>query len=409
MELIDLKKDLRADFPALNKKILDKNLIYFDTAASAQKPQSVIDELSSFYSNHYSNVSRGVHTLCVEATFKYEDARKKVQKFINAKSENEIIFTKNATESINLISQSYYKKYLKEGDEIILSVMEHHSNLLPWFLLRDNHGINLKFINIDKNGDLDLDHFESLINDKTKLVAVTHLSNVFGTITDKKLIDISRANNLHILLDGCQSISHIKVDMQELDCDFYAFSGHKLYGPSGIGVLYGKENLLDGLPPFLGGGGMINEVTFEKATYASLPGKFEAGTPPLVEAYGLGVAIDYVEQIGMSNIEKYENELTLYADQKISDLDFVKTYSESKHKTSIISFNLNDIHAHEVASFLDVEGIAVRAGHHCCQPLMKLLNVPATSRLSFGIYNDKSEVDSFVDALVKCKNFFKVK
>ena len=408
MELIDLKKDLRADFPALNKKILDKNLIYFDTAASAQKPQSVIDELSSFYSNHYSNVSRGVHTLCVEATFKYEDARKKVQKFINAKSENEIIFTKNATESINLISQSYYKKYLKEGDEIILSVMEHHSNLLPWFLLRDNHGINLKFINIDKNGDLDLDHFESLINDKTKLVAVTHLSNVFGTITDKKLIDISRANNLHILLDGCQSISHIKVDMQELDCDFYAFSGHKLYGPSGIGVLYGKENLLDGLPPFLGGGGMINEVTFEKATYASLPGKFEAGTPPLVEAYGLGVAIDYVEQLGMSNIEKYENELTLYADQKISELDFVKTYSESKHKTSIISFNLNDIHAHEVASFLDVEGIAVRAGHHCCQPLMKLLNVPATSRLSFGIYNDKSEVDSFVDALVKCKNFFKV-
>ena len=408
MELIDLKKDLRADFPALNKKILDKNLIYFDTAASAQKPQSVIDELSSFYSNHYSNVSRGVHTLCVEATFKYEDARKKVQKFINAKSENEIIFTKNATESINLISQSYYKKYLKEGDEIILSVMEHHSNLLPWFLLRDNHGIILKFINIDKNGDLDLDHFESLINDKTKLVAVTHLSNVFGTITDKKLIDISRANNLHILLDGCQSISHIKVDMQELDCDFYAFSGHKLYGPSGIGVLYGKENLLDGLPPFLGGGGMINEVTFEKATYASLPGKFEAGTPPLVEAYGLGVAIDYVEQIGMSNIEKYENELTLYADQKISELDFVKTYSESKHKTSIISFNLNDIHAHEVASFLDVEGIAVRAGHHCCQPLMKLLNVPATSRLSFGIYNDKSEVDSFVDALVKCKNFFKI-
>ena len=408
MELIDLKKDLRADFPALNKKILDKNLIYFDTAASAQKPQSVIDELSSFYSNHYSNVSRGVHTLCVEATFKYEDARKKVQKFINAKSENEIIFTKNATESINLISQSYYKKYLKEGDEIILSVMEHHSNLLPWFLLRDNHGINLKFINIDKNGDLDLDHFESLINDKTKLVAVTHLSNVFGTITDKKLINISRANNLHILLDGCQSISHIKVDMQELDCDFYAFSGHKLYGPSGIGVLYGKENLLDGLPPFLGGGGMINEVTFEKATYASLPGKFEAGTPPLVEAYGLGVAIDYVAQIGMSNIEKYENELTLYADQKISELDFVKTYSESKHKTSIISFNLNDIHAHEVASFLDVEGIAVRAGHHCCQPLMKLLNVPATSRLSFGIYNDKSEVDSFVDALVKCKNFFKV-
>lgn len=409
MEQQDLKSNIRADFPALNKKILKNDLIYFDTAASAQKPLIVINELSDFYSNHYSNVSRGVHTLCVEATFKYEDARKKIQKFINAKSENEIIFTKNATESINLIAQTYCKKYLKPDDEIILSVMEHHSNLLPWFFLRDNYGIVLKFINIDVDGNLDLEHFESLITKKTKLVAVTHLSNVFGTITDNKLVEISRANNLHILLDGCQSISHIKVDVQELDCDFYVFSGHKIYGPSGIGVLYGKEDLLDELPPFLGGGGMINEVSLDGATYASLPNKFEAGTPPLVEAYGLGVAIDYVQNIGMEKIELYEKMLTEYADEKMSKLDFVNTYSKSNKKTSIISFNLDDIHAHEVASFLDVQGIAVRAGHHCCQPLMKILDVVATSRISFGVYNTKSEIDYFVDALVKCKNFFSVK
>ena len=409
MEQAELKNNIRADFPALDKKILKNDLIYFDTAASAQKPTVVIDELSNFYSSHYSNVSRGVHTLCVEATFKYEGARKKTQKFINAKSENEIIFTKNATESINLIAQSYCKRYLKSGDEIILSVMEHHSNLLPWFLLRDNYGIVLKFIDIDTDGNLNLDHFESIITKKTKLVAVTHLSNVFGTITDKKLIEISRAHGLHILLDGCQSISHIKVDMQEIDCDFYAFSGHKIYGPSGIGVLYGKENLLNELPPFIGGGGMISEVNYDGATFAPLPNKFEAGTPPLVEAHGLGIALDYVENIGMVKIEKYEKMLTEYADSKLSELDFVNLYSNSSYKTSIISFNLENIHAHEVASFLDVEGIAVRAGHHCCQPLMKKLNVSATSRLSFGVYNTKSEIDYFVDSLIKCKNFFSVK
>ena len=409
MEQAELKNNIRGDFPALDKKILKNDLIYFDTAASAQKPSVVIDELSNFYSSHYSNVSRGVHTLCVEATFKYEGARKKTQKFINAKSENEIIFTKNATESINIIAQSYCKRYLKSGDEIILSVMEHHSNLLPWFLLRDNYGIVLKFIDIDSDGNLNLDHFESIITKKTKLVAVTHLSNVFGTITGKKLIEISRAHDLHILLDGCQSISHIKVDMQEIDCDFYAFSGHKIYGPSGIGVLYGKENLLNELPPFIGGGGMISEVNYDGATFAPLPNKFEAGTPPLVEAHGLGIALDYVENIGMEKIEKYEKMLTEYADSKLSELDFVNLYSNSNYKTSIISFNLENIHAHEVASFLDVEGIAVRAGHHCCQPLMKKLNVSATSRLSFGVYNTKSEIDYFVDSLIKCKNFFSVK
>ena len=404
-----LKKNLRNDFPSLTKKILSNDLVYFDTAASAQKPSVVIEALGDFYANHYSNVSRGVHTLCVEATFKYEDARKKVQKFINAKSENEIIFTKNATESINLVAQTYFKKFMQSGDEIILSVMEHHSNLLPWFFLRDNYGVILKFINIDQDGQLDLDHFQSLITDKTKLVAITHLSNVFGTITDKKIIQISRENNLHVLLDGCQSASHLKVDVTELDCDFFVFSGHKLYGPSGIGVLYGKENLLNELPPFLGGGGMINEVSLDGATYAALPAKYEAGTPPMVEAYGLGVAIDYINNIGMENVELYEKELTDYASQKMSDLNFVNRYSNSINKTSIISFNLKNIHAHEVASFLDVEGIAVRSVHHCCQPLMKILDVPATARASFGIYNNKHEVDYFIDALIKCNSFFSVK
>ena len=302
----------KADFPILQKRIRNNVITYLDTASSSQKPTAVIDSISNFYLNSYENVHRGMNSLSIDATEIYESTREKVRSFINAKSTNEIIFTKNATESINLVAQSYCRRFLKSGDEIILSVMEHHSNLLPWFFLRDNYGIVLKFINVDDNGDLDLIHFESLISKKTKLVAVTHLSNVFGTITDEKLVKISRANNLHILLDGCQSISHIKVDMQKLDCDFYVFSGHKIYGPSGIGVLYGKENLLDELPPFLGGGGMINEVNLDGATFAGLPGKFEAGTPPLVEAYGLGVAIDYVDNIGMEKIEQYEKMLTFH-------------------------------------------------------------------------------------------------
>ena len=402
-----INSNIKEDFPIFSKKILNKDLIYFDTAASAQKPKTVIDEIDDFYNNHYSNVSRGVHTLSVESTFKYEDSRKKVRNFINAKSENEIIFTKSATESINLIAQTFCEKYMKKGDEVILSIMEHHSNLVPWYFLREKYGIVIKFAMIDAEGKIDLDHFSSLINDKTKIASITHLSNVFGTTVNNEIVNICREKEIFIMFDGCQAAAHNKIDVQEIDCDFYVFSGHKTYGPTGIGVLYGKENILNDLPPYQGGGGMINEVTLDTVSFADLPAKYEAGTPPLVEAYGLGIAIDYMNSIGIENIMKHEQELSNYALEKMMRLEFVEIYGKGKEKSSIISFNLNQIHAHEVASFLDVEGIALRAGHHCCQPLMKHLNVNATSRISFGVYNNINEVDIFIEALNKCRDFFK--
>ena len=405
--MIDVKK-IRDDFPILNRKILDnKNLVYFDTAASAQKPQIVIDEISNFYSNNYSNVSRGIHTLSVESTFKYEDARKKVMKFINADSEKEIIFTKSATESINLLANSFAAKHINEGDEIILTVMEHHSNIIPWFLIRDKYKCKILFANIDASGQVDIMHFKSLISEKTKLVSITHLSNVFGTIVNEEIINLCKSADIQVLLDGCQSAAHIPIDVKNLGCDYYVFSGHKIYGPTGIGVLYGKEHLIDELPPYQGGGGMIADVSIDGATYTDLPAKFEAGTPPLVEAYGLGVAIDYVNEIGMSAISDYELELTDYAFKKMKELDFIEIYGEGGIKHSIISFNIMNVHSHEVSSFLDVEGIAIRAGHHCCQPLMKHMNLNSTSRASFGIYNTKDEVDIFITALKNCRDFFK--
>ena len=402
-----INSNIKEDFPIFSKKILNKDLIYFDTAASAQKPKTVIDEIDDFYKNHYSNVSRGVHTLSVESTFKYEDSRKKVKNFINAKSENEIIFTKSATESINLIAQTFCEKYMKKGDEVILSIMEHHSNLVPWYFLREKYGIVIKFAMIDAEGKIDLDHFSSLINDKTKIASITYLSNVFGTTVSNEIVNICREKGIFIMFDGCQAAAHNKIDVQEIDCDFYVFSGHKTYGPTGIGVLYGKENILNDLPPYQGGGGMINEVTLDSVSFADLPAKYEAGTPPLVEAYGLGIAIDYMNSIGIENIMKHEQELSNYALEKMMGLEFLEIYGKGKEKSSIISFNLNQIHAHEVASFLDVEGIALRAGHHCCQPLMKHLNVNATSRISFGVYNNINEVDIFIEALNKCRDFFK--
>ena len=405
--MLDIQK-IRDDFPILKKKILnDKDLVYLDTAASAQKPQVVIDEINSFYCNNYSNVSRGVHTLSVESTFKYEDARKKVQKFINADSEREIIFTKSATESINLISSSFAEKYINEGDEIILSIMEHHSNIIPWFLIRDKYKCKILFANIDSNGNIDEEHFKSLITEKTKLASITHLSNVFGTIINQNIINLCNNAGVPVLLDGCQSAAHIPIDIKSLGCDFFVFSGHKLYAPTGIGVLYGKENLLEELPPYQGGGGMIANVSTDGATYTDLPAKFEAGTPPLVEAYGLGIAIDYVEEFGISEISEYEKKLTGYALDKMQELDFMEIHGGNNDKHSIISFNLSNIHPHEVSSFLDVEGVAIRAGHHCCQPLMKHLNLNSTARVSFGMYNTEYEVDIFINALKKCRDFFK--
>ena len=404
--MLDIKK-IRDDFPILDKKILNnKDLVYLDTAASAQKPKVVIDEINSFYSNNYANVSRGVHTLSVESTFRYEDARKKVQKFINADSEREIIFTKSATESINLISNSFASKYINEGDEIILTVMEHHSNIIPWFLIRDRYKCKILFANIDSSGNIDQNHFESLISEKTKLVSITHLSNVFGTIVNQKIINLCNQAGIPILLDGCQSAAHIPIDVKALGCDYYVFSGHKLYAPTGVGVFYGKENLIEELPPYQGGGGMISDVSTDGATFTDLPAKFEAGTPPLVEAYGLGVAIDYVSELGMSEISEYELRLTNYALNKMQELDFVDIHGANGNKHSIISFNIKNVHSHEVSSFLDVEGIAIRAGHHCCQPLMKHLNLNSTARLSFGMYNTEEEIDIFINALKNCRDFF---
>ena len=404
--MLDIKK-IREDFPILNKKILNnKNLIYLDTAASAQKPKVVIDEINSFYSNNYANVSRGVHTLSVESTFKYEDARKKVQKFINADSEREIIFTKSATESINLIANSFASKYINEGDEIVLTIMEHHSNIIPWFLIRDKYKCKILFANIDSTGNIDQKHFESLISEKTKLVSITHLSNVFGTIVNQEIIKICNKASIPILLDGCQSASHIPIDVKTLGCDYYVFSGHKLYAPTGVGVFYGKENLIEELPPYQGGGGMIADVSTDGATFTDLPAKFEAGTPPLVEAYGLGIAIDYVNEFGMSEISEHEFRLTNYALNKMQELDFVDIHGANENKHSIISFNIKNVHSHEVSSFLDVEGIAIRAGHHCCQPLMKHLNLNSTARLSFGMYNTEDEIDIFINALKNCRDFF---
>ncbi len=404
--MLDIKK-IRDDFPILNKKILnEKDLVYLDTAASAQKPKVVLDEINSFYSNNYANVSRGVHTLSVESTFKYEDARKKVQKFINANSEREIIFTKSATESINLISNSFASKYINEGDEIILSIMEHHSNIIPWFLIRDRYKCKILFANIDSTGNIDQNHFKSLISERTKLVSITHLSNVFGTIVNQEIINLCNKAGIPILLDGCQSAAHIPIDVKALGCDYYVFSGHKLYAPTGVGVFYGRENLIEELPPYQGGGGMIADVSTDGATFTDLPAKFEAGTPPLVEAYGLGVAIDYVNKIGMSEISEHEFKLTNYALDKMQELDFVDIHGANGNKHSIISFNIKNVHAHEVSSFLDVEGIAIRAGHHCCQPLMKHLSLNSTARVSFGVYNTENEVDTFIGALKKCKDFF---
>jgi cysteine desulfurase/selenocysteine lyase len=404
--MLDIKK-IRDDFPILDKKILDnKDLVYLDTAASAQKPKIVIDEINSFYSNNYANVSRGVHTLSVESTFKYEDARKKVQKFINAESEREIIFTKSATESINLLANSFASKYINEGDEIILTVMEHHSNIIPWFLIRDKYKCKILFANIDSTGNIDQKHFVSLISEKTKLVSITHLSNVFGTIVNQEIINLCNKAGIPILLDGCQSAAHIPIDVKVLGCDYYVFSGHKLYAPTGVGVFYGRENLIEELPPYQGGGGMIADVSTDGATFTDLPAKFEAGTPPLVEAYGLGVAIDYVTEIGMSEISEHELKLTNYALHKMQELDFVDIHGANYNKHSIISFNIKNVHSHEVSSFLDVEGVAIRAGHHCCQPLMKHLSLNSTARVSFGVYNTENEVDTLISSLKKCRDFF---
>ncbi len=393
MKYLDINT-IRQDFPILKRKVYDKPLVYLDNAATTQKPWSVIKKIEEVYTTINANIHRGVHFLSQEATNAHEEARKTVQQFIHARSSNEIIFTRGTTEAINLVASSFCRTHCKSGDEIILSAMEHHSNIVPWQLQEEISGIKLKVVPGDETGDLRLDELEKLISSKTKLISLTHVSNVLGTINPiKKIIEIAHAHHIPILIDAAQSIQHIPIDVQQLDCDFLVFSSHKIYGPTGIGVLYGKENLLDKLPPYQGGGEMIANVTFEKTTYNELPFKFEAGTPDYVGSTALAEALRYVTALGLENIKAYEDELLHYATEQLMQIEGMRIFGTSSNKSSVISFLVKDIHHYDMGMLLDHLGIAIRTGHHCAQPLMKALGVEGTARASLAFYNTKEEID----------------
>ncbi len=403
---LDIQK-IRNDFPILNQQVYNKPLIYFDNAATTQKPQVVIDEELKIYSHENSNIHRGVHYLSEQLTQRYEDARKVIQEFINAKHDHEVIFTSGTTESINTIAFSFGEKYISEGDEIIISTLEHHANIVPWQMLCKRKKAILKVIPINDKGELLLDEYQKLISPKTKIVAVNQVSNALGTVNDvKKLIDIAHQQNIPVLIDGAQSIQHGNVDVQELDCDFFVFSGHKIYGPNGIGVLYGKEKWLNEMPPFMTGGEMIKKVTFEKTTFNELPFKFEAGTPNYVGAIGLVAAINYIQDIGLENITVYEQELLDYATKKLESIDGLRIIGTSEEKVSVISFVLDNIHHYDAGMVIDKMGIAVRTGHHCAEPLMDRFNIEGTIRASFSFYNTKEEIDKLHEALLTVKQMF---
>jgi len=391
---------IREDFPILQEKIRNKPLVYLDNAATCQKPAAVIEAMSHLYRHDYANVHRGVHTLSVRSTDLYEGAREKVRQFINAKSHKEIIFVKGTTDAINLVAQSFGHTQIKAGDEILITAMEHHSNIVPWQMLCQQTGAVLKVAPINQKGELQVDQFENLLSDKTRLVSVVHMSNALGTINPvKHLIDKAHARNIPVLLDGAQAIPHMCVDVQDLDCDFYAFSGHKLYAPTGIGVLYGKQELLEAMPPYQGGGDMIRKVTFEATEYNDLPYKFEAGTPAIAEAIALGTAIDYLVEVGMDSVAAYEAELLAYATEEARKIEGLRIIGEAENKGAILSFVLDKIHPHDIGTMLDSLGIAVRAGHHCAMPVMDFFQVPATARASFAMYNTVDEIDVLMDGI----------
>ncbi|MGE5619240.1 MAG: cysteine desulfurase [Sphingomonadaceae bacterium] len=397
---------IRQDFPILQRQIRGKPLVYLDSAATSQKPRVVIEALARYYEEYNANVHRGIHTLSDEATDAYEQARTKVARFIKARSPRSVVFVRNATEAINLVALAWARKRLKQGDEILLSRMEHHSNLIPWQLVAKETGAKLRFIHLNVDGTMNLANVDELINDRTRLVAVSHMSNVLGTINPvRQLADLAHAKGALMLADGAQSVPHMPVDVNELGCDFLAFSGHKMLGPTGIGVLYAREELLEEMDPFMGGGSMIMDVTCETATWNDIPYKFEAGTPNVAGAVGLGVAIDYLQRLGMENVRRHEIELTEYALQKLAGVkDLMLFGPRDPHiRGGVISFNFPDVHPHDVGTILDQEGVAIRAGHHCCQPLMKWLDVASTARASFYIYNTKDEVDVLVGALNRAK------
>lgn len=401
-------ENIRMDFPILNQTVRGKPLVYLDNAATTQKPRAVIDAVSSLYEHDFSNVHRGVHTLSERSTQAYEGAREKVRRFINAASEQEIIFVRGTTEAINLVAQSYGNANFRPGDEVLITAMEHHSNIVPWQMLCQRTGALLKVAPIDLNGELRVDQYKALLSDKTRLVAVAHMSNALGTINPvEELIALAHQRNLPVLLDGAQAIPHLPVDVAKLDCDFYAFSGHKLYGPTGIGVLYGKKALLEAMPPYQGGGDMIRRVTFENTEYNSLPYKFEAGTPSIADAVGLGAALDYLEQVGVQAIVEHERRLLEYATEKASEIDGLKLIGTAANKGAILSFTLDRVHPHDIGTVLDHFGIAIRAGHHCAMPVMDFFKVPATARASFAMYNTLEEIDVLMMGLQKVIEVFR--
>jgi len=403
-DIINLEK-IRTDFPILKREVNGKPLIYFDNGATAQKPQQVIDVINRYYQFENANIHRGIHTLSQEATDAYEKARATVQQFINAIHEHEVIFTSGTTGSINLIASSFGKKHITSGDEIIISTMEHHSNIVPWQMICEERGAILKVVPINDKGEFLFDEYEKLLSDKTKIVAVTHVSNTLGTINPvKKIIKTAKKFGAFTLIDGAQAVPHKKVDVQDLDCDFYAFSAHKMFGPTGVGILYGKEAVLNDLPPYQGGGDMIKTVTFEKTTYNELPHKFEAGTPNIVGGIALAAAINYMNSIGIENIAIHEKELLTYTTEKIKEIDGVRIIGEANYKASVLSFLVNGTHPTDLGMILDKLGIAIRTGHHCTEPLMNRFGIPGTARASFAFYNTKQEIDVFIEALKRAVN-----
>jgi cysteine desulfurase/selenocysteine lyase len=403
---LDIEK-IRADFPILHQTVHGKQLVYLDNAATSQKPRAVIDAITRYYEGTNSNIHRGVHFLSEHATAEYEAARETAQKFVNAAQAHEIIFVRGTTEGINLVAQTYGRAQIHQGDEVLITAMEHHSNIVPWQILCEERGAKLRVAPIDDNGELLLEEFARLLGPRTKLAAFTHVSNALGTINPvKRMIELAHGKNIPVLIDGAQAAPHIAVDVQALDCDFYTFSGHKVYGPTGIGVLYGKSALLEAMPPYQGGGDMISSVTFEKTTYNKLPYKFEAGTPDIAGVIGLGAALNYVNGLGIENIAAHEHELLTYATEKISAVPGVSLIGTAKERAGVVSFVVEGVHPHDVGTILDQEGIAIRTGHHCSQPVMERFGIPATARASFAVYNTFGEIDALVRGIGKVREVF---
>ncbi len=398
---------IRADFPILGKTVHGKPLVYLDNAASSQHPVQVIDAIRALYESGYSNIHRGVHQLSQEATRAYEDGRGAVRNFLNADCMHEVVFTRGTTESINLVAQSFARPRLRPGDEILITHMEHHSNIVPWQMVCEQTGATLKVVPINDRGELEMDRFAELLSDKTKLVAVAHVSNALGTVNPiEEIIELVHARGVPVLVDGAQAVAHLPVDVQSLDCDFYAFSGHKIYGPTGIGVLYGKEKWLDEMPPYQGGGDMILSVSFEKTTYNQLPYKFEAGTPNIAGAVGLGAALEYVRGIGLGRIAAHENDLLEYAVAELGQIGGLRMVGEAERRAGLVSFVLDAVHPHDIGTMLDLDGVAIRTGHHCAQPVMERFGVPATARASFAMYNTFGEIDALTAGIRKTINMF---